>query len=887
MKDTPESWPKVEALLAQALEWPEVERAQRLRAASAGDLALEQRVSELLAAHIADGNFLAAPARVSAVPAEALPAGTRLGVWQLGEVIGHGGMGEVYAASRADGVVEQQAALKVLKRGLDTDGLVRRFLRERSILARLSHPGIARLLDAGATPDGRPYLVMERVSGVPLDQWCRQNSLDVPAILRLLRAVCDAVQAAHRSLIVHRDLKPSNVLVTAQGEAKLLDFGIAKLLDQAEDAPDATRLTLEGLPMTPSFAAPEQIRGEPVTTAADIYALGAMLFLLLTRRLPHARGGLSIAAAAQALERETTRAPSAALSSGEWTDEERRRRARQLGGDLDRIVLKALHPEPERRYASAQAFGEDLGRFLAHEPVSAAPDSAGYRVRKFVRRHRAAVAAASLSLAAIVAGAGVALWQAHEAGIQRDYARREGQSNEAARDTARRLLGYAMEKIGDDEFLPTAVAALSAVDGVTAAEIKDLNYTAALLATDANNDRVAEPLLRKALSLPADSIDANALFVLASLLIRKSEFQEAREAIEKSQALHVLQGDDHRYDWLLGERMRARIIGAAGDTTTAISVLQAALGEFVEHFGDQDSEVAVFQGQLGTLYGRANNMLRAYEMADQAISGLERAGQGRSSSALVEMGNRAQRAVRLGRLRLGEQQARQVIDLQRQLNGESALLAIAMTHLGTSLTAQGRFEEALKVEQEALDIYLRKGGPVPARTTRLALMRTQLAMGDAQQAQTGAERLLEEIGSSVVPTNALMLNLNETRGAAQLDLGDAAGAEVTLAEVLKQAEAAGDSGLAVRSRALLGLARSQRLQGRAVAAVAKGEAALKMRAPPLMDATSWERYEAQAELALCRIANGEAQGQTALAEALAGLKQQLGEAHPLVKRYAA
>ena len=246
------SWPRLQALFDEALDWPADARERRLADRCRGEPELLQQVLDLLAAHGEPGPLDAPvqvrePDRVDPLP---LPPGTRLGAWQLGERLGRGGMGEVYAAERADGMVRQRTAIKVLKRGLDTDALLARFLRERSILARLSHPHIARLLDAGATADGLPWLAMERIDGEPLDAWVQRRALPPDARLRLMQTVCETVHEAHRNLVVHRDLKPANVLVTADGQVKLLDFGIAKLLD--EDAPDATRLSGAALPMTPA-----------------------------------------------------------------------------------------------------------------------------------------------------------------------------------------------------------------------------------------------------------------------------------------------------------------------------------------------------------------------------------------------------------------------------------------------------------------------------------------------------------------------------------------------------------------------------------------------------------------------------------------------------------
>ncbi len=394
-------------------------RAAALGALAATDPELAAAVSELLAADEAAGEeFLAGgvalldPALVGEALASAEPraaaAGDRIGPYRLRSLLGRGGMGEVWEAERADGQFEQTVALKLLKLGMDSAEVLRRFLRERQILARLEHPNIARLLDGGLAPDGRPYLVLERVVGEPISAWCRARESDLATRVRLVIAVADAVDLAHRHLVVHRDLKPSNLLVDAAGTVKLLDFGIAKILVADENAGDSTRL--EDRALTPAYAAPEQILGRPATTATDVYALGVVLFELLTGRLPHSRTTTSHAGLVREVERETLTRPSRVVADAGDV-----RAARALAGDLDTIVVKALAIEPERRYGSIAAFADDLRRYIEGRPVRARADSRFYRARKFVARHRLAVGAALLAFTALVTGLSVALWQARRA----------------------------------------------------------------------------------------------------------------------------------------------------------------------------------------------------------------------------------------------------------------------------------------------------------------------------------------------------------------------------------------------------------------------------------------------------------------------------------------
>ncbi|MGE0552200.1 MAG: serine/threonine-protein kinase [Gemmatimonadales bacterium] len=359
----------------------------------------------------------------------------RVGHFRIISVLGRGGMGEVYLAERDDGQFAQRVAIKLVQR--QAPGLVRRFLEERRILASLEHPGIARLVDGGVTDDGEPYFAMELVEGEPIDRWCDARKLGIDDRLRLFGAVADAVSFAHQRLVVHRDLKPSNILVTAGGQVKLLDFGIAKPLTELDSSAELTRTM--GYLMTPDFAAPEQVRGEPVSTVTDIYALGVILFGLLTGRRPYDLRGRSPAEIERIIcEVEPPRpsdtfGPTAPDAAGRATARAgtAERLRRRLRGDLDAIALTALSKEPARRYPSAAALRADVDRFRRGLPIEARPTSALYRLGKLARRNRAAVAASLVALSALVGGTVVSVLQMSEAKRQRDVALTEVRRQEA------------------------------------------------------------------------------------------------------------------------------------------------------------------------------------------------------------------------------------------------------------------------------------------------------------------------------------------------------------------------------------------------------------------------------------------------------------------------
>ncbi len=421
----PEHWQKIKNVLAGALELASADRVAYLDRACAGDDSVRREVELLLQQEDRVSSQFLNEASLARMSAAALPAeenrwiGRRFGAYKTLEQIGAGGMGEVYRAVRADDQYSKQVALKQIRSGQDSGFVIARFKNERQILATLDHPNIARLLDGGTTEEGMPYLVMELIEGRPIGEYCAANKLSISDRLALFMQVCAAVQYAHQRLVIHRDIKPGNILVTADGVPKLLDFGIAKIMDVESESSEAERTLTMFRILTPRYASPEQVRGEPITTASDVYSLGVVLYELLTGRSPYPKNsGTSKETAHAVCEIEPVR-PSIAVRQGKAAtrssaDDESASRepagpppeklAKQLRGDLDNIVLMALRKEPERRYASVEQFSEDIRRYLATLPVAARKDTPRYRASKFIARHKAAVIAAVAVALTLVAG---------------------------------------------------------------------------------------------------------------------------------------------------------------------------------------------------------------------------------------------------------------------------------------------------------------------------------------------------------------------------------------------------------------------------------------------------------------------------------------------------
>ncbi len=545
----------------------------------------------------------------------------QVGPWRLARPIGRGGMGTVYEAERLDGEVLQRAAIKFVPLALRSPAVLESFRQERQILADLNHPNICRLLDAGTTADGSPYLVMELIEGVPIDVWCREHDLPSRQIVELFLKVCAAVSHAHRHLVIHRDLKPSNILVTADGEPKLLDFGIAKLLG-ADGRSGATTLQA----MTPDYASPEQLEGKPMNTASDIFSLGCVLYALLTGEPP--RRGLAEARSIT-LPRASSRRP-------------------ELRGDLDNILNKCLQPEPDRRYASVERLEEDLRNFLADRPVSATGDSWSYVALRFLRRHRWSTAAVAALLVSILAGSAASIYQAHRAERRFQQLRQLAgnfvfQFEEQIRDIAgatrarqyvvRTAIDYlermASEARGDTELLFDLAAAYRRISEIQydpwASSLGDISGAAASLER-------ARALLD---SIPGETPVQQAERV--RLLVRQSEVLEASGGLEE--ALDRAQQAQRLADQLLRE--------------DAVSELYRGLGSLAS-------------SRAARAWRRRGNLDEAQRAVERAIS-LDRLSDAREQS--LDTALRLSTSLRLlARIHEARGQPESAISVQREAN---------------------------------------------------------------------------------------------------------------------------------------------------------------------------------------------------------------------------
>jgi tetratricopeptide (TPR) repeat protein len=534
---TPERWKEVEAVFEEALETSRLERPAFFQRTCGDDEELRREVESLLESHGQAGTFLDqeiqfVPGDLVEESASTLRLGEVVDRYRIIREIGRGGMGAVYLAERADAEYEKQVAIKLIKRGMDTDSVLRHFRNERQILAGFDHPNIARLFDGGTTESGLPYFVMEYVDGLPIDEYCYKYARSISERLKLFREACAAVSYAHRHLVIHRDIKRTNILVTADAVPKLLDFGIAKILQQGDGAQPPATMTGLRL-MTPECASPEQIRGEPVTTASDVYSLGVVLYELLTGSSPYRFTSRALRDVERAItEQEPTRPSRAAPESNRKSEIANRK---FLRGDLDNIVLMALRKEPDRRYQSVEQFSEDIRRHLEARPVLARKDTIGYRAAKFIRRNKAVVAAASLLFVSLLGGIITTSWEAHRARVQEAAARTQEAVAKAEKARAERRFADVRQLAHSLLFdYHDAIKDLPGATRVRERLVKDALANLDKLAAEAHGDSV----LQRELAAAYERLgDVRGQAYSASLGDRAGATESYRKALQIREAL--------------------------------------------------------------------------------------------------------------------------------------------------------------------------------------------------------------------------------------------------------------------------------------------------------------------------------------------------------------
>lgn len=780
-----EQWTAVRGLFDALAEAPHQER-ERVLAQSGEPAAVIAEAKALLAAADGAGDFMAIDAnRLAGRPGPAaeshyqsLPVGAEIGSFAIVSLIGRGGQGEVYRAERREGGFDQIVALKLLRP--EAAEQFDRFEYERQILADFEHPGIARLIDGGTAPDGRPYLAMEFVDGAPITRHCAVAGLTLAARLDLFDQICDAVAYAHRRLIVHRDLKPSNVLVTADGRVKLLDFGVAHALETAGQT------LMTQVIFTPDYAAPEQFEGRNPTTATDVYALGAILFELLTGRPPWQLTESAFAGAMRVM-RDAPPLPSRTAHDDAPVPPER------LRGDLDIIVQKAMRHEPQERYQSASELADDIERYRKLEPIAARKGDRLYRVRRFLRRNRLPLIAAGLVLTVLGAGIVGVVLQMRRTEIARLGATAENERATALRDGFMLMLRAASQSGGPG--FASARQVLDAAAGQLQREADGnaplLSRTLAELYGEIGDPRAAVGLMQRY----ADGARAEgglrrlaeANLALAAYHAQLGERDRAQAALRDAKA--YFDSDPARHPKQLAELagVEAALLREAGRRDEAMQRLRGAIAQLAALFGPDNGEIATLQHNLAVHALEAGDVDGAVKALDETERVLAVSGRSRSMVAIAALSLRAAVALRRGDAAGAERQWRQAVDWQRRDYGPSLALAAIELNLGRLIMAGSRFTEAMPILERALAVAAPLAGESNAVTIMLRQSRATglMAEGKLPEARAEIESTLKSaqaafgerhpyVGLALVAWSQILLAQGDPVGAKQaLDASEA------------------------------------------------------------------------------------------------------------------
>ena len=801
--------------------------------------------------------------------------GQVVGSYTLDSLLGQGGMGTVWLAHRSDGRYDARVAVKLLNPALLGPGGIERFRREGQALGRLTHPNIARLIDAGVTQTGQPYLVIEYVEGETITKWCDSRRLDVRASVRLFLDVLAAVAHAHAKFILHRDLKPSNIMVTAEGQVKLLDFGIAKLLDDGADATPMSDLTrLGGYAFTPEYAAPEQVQGDEVSSATDVYSLGALLYVLLTGRHPTVGSGRTPLERMRAIVDTEPVRPSEA--------------ARALRGDLDNIILKALKKSPAERYPTVEAFAEDLRRHLNHEPVSARADSFAYRTGKFVVRNRLAVGAAAIVLLTIIAGAAVSVWEAIEATRQRDRALSLVARNDAVIEFVKGML---TEVAPADQ--PVRVADLIERSRSILIREDDIpEHRAAILSMlssyylSSGNPAQAQDMLARARELTEATTDRD----LRALLLCESAYaasllgrpDDAKLLIEQGLAASV-----HTTSEVQCVRNRGFIAQNTNDPQAALEyALRAQTLLRASPIPKPDIEAFVLADIAAAHYlaGRNGEAERFYA---QALAKMTEIGRGESPSVFFLRNNWGLASNSAGDTRRALEQYDEAlrIAVQRSVGGEPP--PYLLVNRASALSSLARYPEALEAYRVAIESATR-AGHTNVRVGALAYRAgTFLLMGDTQRAERELADIAPLVGNSVPADSVPAMLIMQVQ--ARIDAAHGRFAEA-IAGLTKIVEFYDGRSMAVAPlvRALNFRADAHLGKGETDAAIADARRALEI-SRRLQGDKPWSSLTGLSLLTIARMDESRSDNEAArlaAKEALPHLRETLGPEHPDSRRAA-
>jgi serine/threonine protein kinase len=735
-------------LLDEALDRPPDARAAWLESLDPQYSHLKHELREMLerAARIETGEFLNTIPKLdltgtaganTAAPAANDRAGERIGAYRLLREIGHGGMGTVWLAERADGLISRRVALKLPHGHWRAPGLAERMERERAILAELDHRNIAKLYDAGLTTEGQPFLALEYIEGVPIDVYVAggegRAALGVQERLRLFLQVANAVAYAHGKLIVHRDLKPANILVSKDGGAHLLDFGIAKLLDAGEA--QETKLTqLSGRALTLDYASPEQILGKTLTVASDVYSLGVILFELLTGSRPYALERQSAAALEQAiLEAEPPRASQKAPPGS----------SRALRGDLDTILAKALKKNPQERYATVDALADDLTRHLQQRPVLARPDSTGYRLRKFVSRNRAAVAAGVVIASTIIAGAGVATWQAIEAKHERDLALQQQMRSDAYSSFVSVLLqdaaGGGAQGLTATGLLDRGVSMLekqTGVDDSVAAYIwYDLSRNYLLFLNSKKEIELLDRASAAAQRIGDQNLHA-ASECSAAWSMGQANLPDPRSRYERGRA--ALESASRPADFAIKDCLRAEayLLRTEGDIPRAIAVVLEGRTRLSNEKGRSVWLNDPLNTTLTDLYRASDRYKDALPMSEVMLQEVRAGGRAGSFAELVSMLNMSGNLYRLGEIRRSMEFYDQALEWLEKADMTALPPVGVRTNASRPAARLGRFELAVKLANEDEKLATQAGSTTTIALAQIAVTNALLSLGRLDEARS-------------------------------------------------------------------------------------------------------------------------------------------------------